>query len=244
MGRALLALLGLLACVGGASLAERPLPRLASSGLLPGALRVASLLFRLLALALAMLGLLLLVPAAWSPAVSYVLVGAALAVGWSLRDVVHDVLVGLIFTLERSFRVGQRLRFDGITGRLERMSFRVTWFQTDDGATIAIPNRKLVGATLEMDPEPYVPVEVTLLVPGGHPSARVRSLLRELVMLSPYLAPVSEPAVTRRADDPQRWLIRARLLDPRHADAFRGSLVDLVEEALTAPAESAGPACR
>ncbi len=228
--RALLLLLAVLAAVGLANLAERPLKDLASRGLLPALLKAAILLCRSGALLLAFLGLLHLVPGAWSPAVAYVLVGTALAVGWSVRDVVQDVLVGLIFTLERSFVAGQRLRIEDVNGTLTRMTFRVTWLRTDEGADIAIPNRRLTSATLELDPDPYAPVSVLLLLPPCRSAVEARGIIRELVLLNPYLAPGEDPQVYRQADDPRRWRVKARLLDARYADRFRGTMVDLVEE--------------
>ena len=233
--RAILLLLATLVCVGTANLAERPLERLAPSGLLPSGLKALVVVFRGGALVVAFLGVLHLVPAAWSPAVAYVLVGTAFAVGWSVREVVQDLLVGLIFILERSFRTGQRLRFEGITGTLTRMTFRVTWLRTDEGADIAIPNRKLTNATLELDSDPYAPVSVLLLVPPCRSSVEARTTIRELVLLNPYLAPGNDPQVFRQADDPQRWRVKARLLDARYADRFRGTMVDLVEEVFGPP---------
>jgi len=233
--RAILLLLATLVCVGVANLAERPLEHLASTGLLPSVLKALVVLCRGSALLVAFLGVLHLVPSAWSPAVAYVLVGTAFAVGWSVREVVQDVLVGLIFILERSFRAGQRLRFEGITGTLTRMTFRVTWLRTDEGADIAIPNRKLTNATLELDSEPYAPVSVLLLVPPCRSSVEARTAIRELALLNPYLAPGEDPQVYRQADDPQRWRVKARLLDARYADRFRGTMVDLVEEVFGPP---------
>ena len=234
--RAMLLLLAVLGCVGLANLAERPLRHLATRGLLPSALKLLVVACRSGALLVAFLGMLHLVPSAWSPAVAYVLVGTALAVGWSVREVVQDVLVGLIFILERSFRTGQRLRFEGVSGTLTRMTFRVTWLRTDEGADIAIPNRRLTSATLELDPEPYAPVSVLLLVPPCRSSVEARNTIRELVLLNPYLAPGEDPQVYRQADDPQRWQVKARLLDARYADRFRGTMVDLVEEVFGPPA--------
>ncbi len=228
--RAILLLLAVLASVGLANMAERPLGRLAPRGLLPATLKLLVVACRSGALLVAFVGMLHLVPAAWSPAVAYVLVGTALAVGWSVREVVQDVLVGLIFILERSFRSGQRLRFEGITGTLTRMTFRVTWLRTDEGADIAIPNRRLTSATLELDPQDYAPVSVLLLVPPCRAAVETRSIIRELVLLNPYLAPGDDPQVYRQADDPKRWQVKARLLDARFADRFRGTMVDMVEE--------------
>jgi hypothetical protein len=233
--RAVLLLLAVMGCVGLANLAERPLRHLAARGMLPSALKLVVVACRSGALLVAFLGLLHLVPRAWSPAVAYVLVGTALAVGWSVREVVQDVLVGLIFILERSFRTGQRLRFEGVTGTLTRMTFRVTWLRTDEGADIAIPNRRLTGATLELDPEPYAPVSVLLLVPPCRSAVEARNTIRELVLLNPYLAPGEDPQVYRQADDPQRWRVKARLLDASYADRFRGTMVDLVEEVFGSP---------
>ncbi|MFH1465299.1 MAG: mechanosensitive ion channel domain-containing protein [Pseudomonadota bacterium] len=230
LGRALLLFGCMLAFMAYAAQAERPIRRLRATGLLPTVLKASVVLSRTGALAAAFVGLLHLVPAAWTPAVSYVLVGTALAIGWSVREVVQDVLVGLIFTLEHSFDLGQRLRFEGINGTLIRMTFRVTWLKTDEGAEIAIPNRRLTGAVLELDPQPYTPVEVTLLVPPCRTAVESRRVLRELALLNPYLAPEVEPLVHRLADDPRRWKVTARLVDARFADRFRGAMVDMVEE--------------
>ncbi len=238
--RAVLLLLSTLGFVGLGNLAERPLGRFTAHGLLPSTLKLLVVVFRSGALLLAFVGLLHLVPNAWSPAVAYVLVGTALALGWSVREVVQDVVVGLIFTLEHSFQAGQRIRFEGTTGTLQRMTFRVTWLRTDEGADIAIPNHKLTNVTMELDPAPYAPVSVLLLVPACQSSVEARNTIRELVLLNPYLAPGADPQVHRQADDPQRWLVKARLLDARYADRFRGTMVDLVEEVFGPPSGPCG----
>ena len=95
-----------------AHLAERPLARLAPSGLLPTLLQFIVVGGRLSALLLAFGGLLHLVPDAWTPAVPYVLIGVALASPVLARPlvavfgVVYRRVFGSVGTLATALRYG------------------------------------------------------------------------------------------------------------------------------------------
>ena len=65
------------------------------------------------------------------------LVGFAL--GFALRDVVSNVLSGVLIMLYEPFVVGQEVTIAGVTGRVSRTDLRYTTIETAEGYTL-IPN--------------------------------------------------------------------------------------------------------
>lgn len=236
--RTLLYALAALFALAVARLSERPVPRLASHGLLPGAFHMLAIAARILALVLAFMAILHLVPTAWTPAVPYVLIGAAVAAGWTFRDFVRDAFYGLLFMLEDDLRPGQRITVGSHAGRLVRITLRHTDLQNDEGNRVSLPNHTLAEAVVEIDPAPYHPICVPVRVASRDRSVDIRETLYELVLLIPHLAPDSQPRICRDPEHPDRWSVRARIVDARYGDAFVGALVDLVEETFGA---AAGP---
>lgn len=65
------------------------------------------------------------------------LVGFAL--GFAFRDVVSNVLSGVLIMLYEPFVVGQEVTITGVTGRVSRIDLRYTTIETEEGHTL-IPN--------------------------------------------------------------------------------------------------------
>ncbi|MCK6522709.1 mechanosensitive ion channel family protein [Myxococcota bacterium] len=159
------------------------------------------------------------------------LVGAALALGWTARDLLRDVLGGVLLSLEGRVQPQTRVRFRGLSGVVESLDLRALILLDDEGQHITIPNRLLIEDVLAVDPDPYAPVEVTVHVPAGVGAQHVHQVLEEIALLSPYLAPSRPPHVYRDPDHKDIWIVSARLVHPRYAKEFRGALVELADEA-------------
>ena len=221
--------------------AHRWLLGLPKRGLLPSLGRGVVLAGRLCAPLFVLVGALHMLPAAWAAAAPYALVGAALALGWTVRDLLRDVLGGVLLSLEGRVQPQARVRFRGLTGVVESLDLRALTLLDDEGQLITIPNRLLVEDVLAVDPDPYAPVEVTVHVPSGVAAQRVHQVLEEMALLSPYLAPSRPPHVYRDPDHKDIWIVSARLVHPRYAKEFRGALVELADEAFVVRGPRAGP---
>jgi hypothetical protein len=221
--------------------AHRWVSGLPKRGLLPSLGRGVVLAGRLCAPLFVLMGALHMLPAAWAVAAPYALVGAALALGWTVRDLLRDVLGGVLLSLEGRVQPQARVRFRGLSGVVESLDLRALTLLDDEGQLITIPNRLLVEDVLAVDPDPYAPVEVTVHVPSGVAAQRVHQVLEEMALLSPYLAPSRPPHVYRDPDHKDIWIVSARLVHPRYAKEFRGALVELADEAFGVGGPRPGP---
>jgi hypothetical protein len=193
-------------------------------GLLPAMARVIKVVSRIAALIAVLFGTMRLVPDAYFQYFPVVLVAASVAVGWSARDVLHDVLAGILLVVEHRLVPDMRVEADGRVGTVISVGFRSVSMESDDGQIIRIPNRDFLSTDTRMDKDPFAPVEVVVEAPHG-----ARRRLEEIALASPLVAPGHPPEVFRDAEHPERWVVRARLVHPRWALAFRGAVQDRLE---------------
>lgn len=197
---------------------------LPSRGLLPAVARVMEVVCRIAALIAVLFGTMRLVPDAYFQYFPVVLVAASVAVGWSARDVLHDVLAGVLLVVEHRLVPEMRVEADGRVGTVINVGFRSVSMESDDGQIIRIPNRDFLSTDTRVDKDPYAPVEVVVEAPHG-----ARRRLEEIALASPLVAPGHPPEVFRDPEHPERWVVRARLVHPRWTLAFRGAVQDRLE---------------
>ncbi len=203
-------------------------------GVISSLLRVADTAGRVL-MVLAGLGLVTqLVPSPLLPVLPWAVLGSALAIGWSLRDALPDLVAWTQISAEGSVRRGQWVRGEGYTGRVERIGLRATWLSDDRGQRVAVPNRLLVHGTVRTDKDCWYVAEVDLHLPDVAPAAARRAIERAC-MLSPWVAPGAGVDVRWDPSQPARWSLRVQLLEGGFADAFRGAIRERVEELLGLP---------
>jgi small-conductance mechanosensitive channel len=227
-----LGLLVIAAAVPAALLAGRARRSTVGSGVLPEALAVVEIGARLAALAgaAAVAGSALPVGASTAP---FAGLAAALAIGWSLRDLLPDLVGWFVLLGQHRIRRGRHVRGPDFGGRVERVGLLATTLGDRSGEHTAVPNRRFVGQPLTVADSAYAPVELTVPVPGVPPSV-ARRALREAVLLSPWLAPDPAPEIGADPTRPELWRVRATLIEPRFAEPFSGSFAERVQEVLSA----------
>lgn len=216
-----------LASVLMANLARRARAPLLPDGVLPTTLRLVETVSRLLVVFFVLGVLAAWLPASIAPGLPWVVVAIAVAVGWSARDVLPDLVGWLFISLEGNVRPGQWLSVDGRRGRVERVGMRATRLRDHLGNVLLMPNRALVRGPITADVG-WPTIEVRLRLDPAHGPARIRSALREAAELSPWVAPC-EPEVYREGE---AWVVRLDLLDGTFADRLEGTLAERVEEIL------------
>ncbi len=212
---------------------ERLRENLLPTGILPQFMGILQTLLRVSALfaGLGAVGAWVPKPFAW--ALPLVVAGAAVAVGFfATRDILPDLLAGFTLGVERRIRVGQWLEGEDFSGAVQSIGLRAIWIRDANGRLLAIPNRHLLNATVADVDERFPSLEVLVHVSGEHPSQRVRRVLLEAVLVSPWIAPGDPPSLVRDATEPHLWRVRARLLEGHFADRFEGALRERVEDAL------------
>ena len=70
---------------------------------------------------------------------------AAVAVGFSLKDLVASVVAGIMIMLDRPFQVGDRVTFGGQYGDITAIGLRSVRLQTLDDNTVTIPNNMFLN---------------------------------------------------------------------------------------------------
>jgi small-conductance mechanosensitive channel len=66
------------------------------------------------------------------------------ALGFALKDVLANLLSGMMLLLYRPFNIGDNITMDKYTGKIETIRMRDTVLRDEDGRLIIIPNSKLI----------------------------------------------------------------------------------------------------
>jgi moderate conductance mechanosensitive channel len=87
---------------------------------------------------------------------------ASLALGFGAQGLVKDILNGFFIVLEDQFVVGDVIRTNGETGRVEHLTLRRTVIRNDRGAIVTIPN-SLIGQVANLNRDwSQILVDVTI----------------------------------------------------------------------------------
>ena len=89
---------------------------------------------------------------------------ATLAVGFALQDVIANFVAGVFIFTDKPFRIGDWIEWDGHSGVVEDISFRVTRVRTFDNELLTVPNSQLSGGVVK---NPVAKDRLRLKVPFG-----------------------------------------------------------------------------
>lgn len=209
-----------------------PLKRLQSTGVLPFVFRTLFFGGRLVATMAFLSVFFLLLPETLRPAIPWVLVAAGVALGWSARDMLRDILAAGVLLLERRLRPGIRIRTHEHSGIITRMGFRAVYLASDKGGELGLPNRSFLSRAFEMDSNPYLPFEIRLQIKSSASTDTIREALVEMALFSPFLAPGHRPEAVRDPGNHTIWILKGRLLSAQHLEAFEGALEEQIETVL------------
>jgi hypothetical protein len=195
--------------------------RLASTGVLPFTTRLLDGGGRASALLLGLWAVLHLIPRAMAPLVSVAMVGAAFAVGWSLRGYAADAVCGIGLLFGRGLRRDQQLGVGEFSGRVLRVGLFSTVIWSTEGRVVRIPNRELSSGVMSSSERSTPRTELTVRLPVAGSSQRQHALLRDSVLLSPYLDASADPEIWQDAEHAEVWHIRVVLGTGEWAQPFR-----------------------
>lgn len=206
--------------------------RLAAEGILPTINRGLRVALRIAIAILALWLVVVLVPTWMGPALPWLLLGVFVIVVWSARDLLPDLMAGLVLRLERRLHVGQRVRLRDVSGVVRAVGFRVTTITDAAGHQVDVPNRTLLGDAVTSEPGAWPIHEATVTLPRDVESERARRAVRDAALASPWTPLEPDPVVRRHGEVPTQWIVRVRLRDLRYGPQFDGELAERVEELL------------
>lgn len=202
-----------------------------SDGLIPNALALLHVGMRLVVIALALAFIVRALPPRLSLVMLLAFAGLAVAIGWSLRDVMPDLVASLVIAFERRIRRGVWVSGEGFAGHVERLGLRAALLYDTHGNRVMVPNREIVRAPVTAGVGDHArELEVEVRIAG--PAEEVRAALRDAVLTSPWVHPDAKPVVLRDPADPERWRVRGRLLEASFGARFEGELLERAEALL------------
>ena len=89
---------------------------------------------------------------------------ATLAIGFALQDVLSNFVAGVFIFTDKPFRIGDWIEWDGHSGVVEDISFRVTRVKTFDNELLTVPNSDLTDGVIK---NPVAKDRLRLQVPFG-----------------------------------------------------------------------------
>ena len=74
---------------------------------------------------------------------------ATLAIGFALQDVIKNFVAGVFIFTDKPFKIGDWVEWDGYSGIVEDIGFRVTRVRTFDNELLTVPNSKLTDGVVK-----------------------------------------------------------------------------------------------
>jgi small-conductance mechanosensitive channel len=74
---------------------------------------------------------------------------AGLAISFAAQDMIRNVFGGVTIFLDKPFKTGERILYQGYDGIVEKIGFRSTRVRTLNGHVVSIPNGGLTGDAVE-----------------------------------------------------------------------------------------------
>jgi MscS family membrane protein len=101
-----------------------------------------------------------------------------LALGLAAQDTVANLFGAVAVFVDKPFRVGDRIRLDGIDGTVETIGLRSTRVRNLDGHLITVPNKTMGNATItNITRRPSIRTEMNIGITYNTPAERVKHAL-------------------------------------------------------------------
>jgi len=163
---------------------------------------------------------------------------AIIALPW-LRNVFH----GLVFALERRYRIGDHLRVGSLEGRVVALGVRAVTLRAADGTEAAVPYSNFAienVVRLNLDARD-TPCELEVKIPPSVSVERAMQLARTAATLTPFASPRCAPdvfLVPERNDlDAIKLRIRGFVFDREHEQRYTSDVIARLSAALRAERE-------
>jgi small-conductance mechanosensitive channel len=107
---------------------------------------------------------------------------AGIAVALAAQDFISNFFGGAIITVDKPFKVGDRIRVDDVYGDVISVGTRSTRIKTLDNQIVTIPNNKLTTniITNYSEPDPRLRMTIPISVAYGTDPLRVKKILLEI----------------------------------------------------------------
>lgn len=174
----------------------------------------------LLRLILIFAGLILIIPRIIEPSLQNLipLVGTlGIALGFAFKDYVSSLIAGVVAVGERPYHNGDWITINGIYGEVKHIGVRTVQIVTPDDTAAYIPHIKLWTEPIlnANNGTPALQCVANFYLHPDHDAARVKQLLHDVALTSPYLN-FEKPIAVVVQDEPwgTHYRIRAYPIEP------------------------------
>ncbi len=101
-----------------------------------------------------------------------------LAIGFGAQDLVKDIVAGIFILFENQYRVGDVVELEGASGKVEKMTLRVTVVRSMDGNVHYVPNGSIKQATNKT--MEFSKVNLTIGVAYGTDIDKVEKIINQI----------------------------------------------------------------
>ena len=170
----------------------------------------------------------------------YAMLGSvALALGLAAKDLLTDIIGGIVVLFDRSFQVGDRVAVGGYYGEVVSIGLRSTKIVTVDDSLVTVPNSTVLSSAVsntnagEIDCQ----VVVDIYLPADCDLTQAETIAREAVLTS-KLAYLNKPVVVNVKDEFKETylthlVVKAYVFDTRYENSFAADLTRRIKKELS-----------
>ena len=160
------------------------------------------------------------------------------AIGFAFRDVLQNLLAGILILLTRPFRIGDQIRHGEQEGTVEDIWVRATVLRTYDNRRILIPNASLFTDKIEViTAYEKRRLQFPLTIGNGDQITEARAVIVRALLAAPGVLadPPPEALVTGLGDSGVDMVARFWINPPRRRDAVDAldGAIEAVKQAVT-----------
>ncbi len=112
---------------------------------------------------------------------------AGAAIGFGLKDLVAEVVGGIVIVLDKPYQVGDKVRIDDHYGEVRDIGLRATRLVSPNDSLISVSNQKVLSQTLANAGSQEMMVVIDLFIDTLSDASRAMPILREAVVTSQYV---------------------------------------------------------
>ncbi|BDQ33525.1 mechanosensitive ion channel family protein [Pseudodesulfovibrio portus] len=119
-----------------------------------------------------------------------------LTLGFALKDVISNIISGVLLHMDRPFTVDDLVEVDGKYGRVDLITLRTTRIVTNDGKMVAVPNAEVMNKTVVSYTNfPHLRLDISVCVGVSEDLDNARMLLLSQIENDPDYMTTPSPAV-------------------------------------------------
>jgi small-conductance mechanosensitive channel len=162
---------------------------------------------------------------------------AAVAIGFSLKDLVSSIVAGVTLLFDRPFQVGDRVQFNDTYGEIVNIGLRAVRLTTLDDNLVTIPNSKFMSEVVSSGNAGALDMMVVcdFHISVMEDTERVKKIVHEVIVTSrfaylkkPVIVTINEVIVAQRLA--LKISGKAYVLDVRFEKQFQSDIVTRVSK--------------